>query len=267
MTAKKKYLKNFRYLIPYRKALLFRKSMYSIIKSMPSSEEFIKDSIRKASSAVIANLAEGNANYYFEREYQHYDIALCKLAKCQALLDLVKVQSYINEEIYKKLQENGSEIRRLIISLMDKTQRYLTEQMTPIGNYQSIQVANNLPVIDTTIFEKTQLFQLAIKNMVRRLPEHEESNVSNQLIRAISSVFQNLTKSKDDDFSAKRFLELNVSLGSLVEVRSFLDMSVMENYITRTEYDRLDKEAGEIQTMLIKTMVSIDSTLSQGKSY
>lgn len=68
------------------------------------------------------------------------------------------------------------------------------------------------------------------------------------------SLYENLVKSKVVISDGRFQQKLNYSLGSLSEVRSFLDICVMENYLIREEYLILDKEAGEIQEMLIEAI-------------
>lgn len=185
MPMKKEYVENFRDLIAYKKALIFRKEMYTRINSTPSSEEFLIDSMRKASCAIIANLAEGNVNYYYEREYQHYDIAQCKLAKCRSLLDLVYLKGYVKEEKYSKLQESSHEITRIIHALMKRSERFLTDAVESNNDYT---IKNkNYPNLEATI-ERVKEYQKVINNMVRTLPDEEKNCVCDQLHRAVKFI-------------------------------------------------------------------------------
>lgn len=261
MSVKKKNVGNIRDLIVYRKTLLFRKDIYAIIKTMPSSEWFImKNDLRKASCAVCANLTEGNASFYYGREYEHFDIALCKLVKCQALLDIGFSQDFVKEEEYNRLQENAKEIARMISALMKRKKHSVNNEVEPTSTGTFSTQFTESTILDSTIYEKAKLFQDAIKNMVGKLPEEESDNVVDQIVRAVSSVYENLIKSKGI-ISDKRFQELDYSLGSISEVRSFLDISVMEKFITKEEYLRKDEDAGIIQSVLIDQMEELNKRL------
>ncbi|MEC1157820.1 four helix bundle protein [Cytobacillus horneckiae] len=260
MSVKKQYIGNFRDLIVYRKSQLFRKDVYAIIKIMPTSERFImKKELYKASSSLCANLAEGNGSFYYGREYEHFDIALCKLAKCKALLDLSFVQGYITEQQNNRLQDNAKEISRMINALMKRIERYLTNKVEPYNDCSDKE--SKLSNLEATIW-RVKLLQKSITNMVNALPNYEADNVVDQVSRAVSSVYANLTKSKGV-ISDKRVQELSYANGSISEVRSFLDIVVMENYITMEEYRSLDEDAGIIHSALIEQMEQINIRLKE----
>ncbi|WP_442598173.1 four helix bundle protein [Neobacillus sp. D3-1R] len=257
MSIRKEYVGNFRDLIAYQKALLFVQGIYTLIKIVPSPERFIMNALRKASCAVVANTAEGNGNYYYGREYDHLDIAICMLAKCQSLLDILYIQGKLTREKYNRLQDGAEEISRIIGALMKRIEPYLSTDVEASVCYPMKEAKSTNQ--EATI-GKAKVFRDAIKRMVGKLPEEESSNLVDQLIRAIDSFYENLIKS-NGVVSDRRFQDLNYSLGSLSEVRSFLDISVMENYITLVEYQRLDKEAGIIQSGLIELMTRLNYKL------
>lgn len=248
MSIKKDYVGNFRDLIAYRKALIFRREIYKLIKVMPISERLLKTELMKASCSVCANLAEGNASYYYGREYEHFDIALCKVAKYQSLMNLAFLLGFIKKEDYKRLEESSKEIARIIRALMKRLEKYLVSTVETSRDFLNVNSADLEAII-----EKAKLFQMSINIIVGTIPAEEKYNVCDQLLRAVSSLYETMVKSMAVTSDAG-FQKLNYCLGSLSEVRSFLDICVMENYLTREEYLMIDKEAGEIQKMLIEAM-------------
>ncbi|MEC1759889.1 four helix bundle protein [Schinkia azotoformans] len=259
MPTKKEYVGNFRDLIAYQKALLFRKEIYEIVKTIPCSERFIMNELRKASCSICANLAEGNGNYYYGREFEHFDIALCKLVKCQSILDLVFSMGYVEEEKYNRLQDSAKEIARIIHALMNRIEGYCTSEVD-LRKDCSNKITN---VTNTeTPIEEAKKFQKEIINMVRTLPEEESCNLVDQMNRAVSSIYENLIKSIGV-ISDRRFQELNYSIGSVSEVRSFLDICVTENFITIEEFCDFDEEADYVQTALIIEMQEITNQLKE----
>jgi four helix bundle protein len=250
MSAIKEYVGNFRDLIVYKKALLLRKEIYTMIKTLPSSDRFIKNSLKKASCAVVANIAEGNGNYYYGREYDHLDIAMCKLEKCQSLIYILFIQGKVVSEKYNRIQAHVIEIARMISALMRKIEPYLSTEFKPVSRCS---ISMNKITSQEDSIDRAKVFRDAIKKMAGKLPDEESSNVVDQLNRAVCSVYETLIKS-NGVISGRRFQVLNYSIGSLSEVRSFLDISVMENFITLEEYKRLDGEAEIIYSGLIELM-------------
>lgn len=252
MSPKKEYLKDVRDLTAYRKALLFRKGMYSILNSLSSSNDFMKVDIRKASCALCSNLAEGNGNYYYEREFHHYDIALCKLAKCQSYLSLLFGLETITEQVYKKLQELALEVRRMIIRLMEQIEELPINEVEPDETYP-IEQSFNLINKDSTVYQEVRLFQGSIRNMVKKVPyEIEHDNLIDQIIRSSNSIYENLLRTKDISSPGKMFYYLNITIASSVETNSWLDISAMEHYITKEQYKCLDNELRKIQKKIIR---------------
>ncbi|RFB12730.1 four helix bundle protein [Bacillus sp. HNG] len=258
MSLKKEYLKDVRDLTAYRKALLFRKGMYSILDRLPSSNEFMKADIRKASCALCSNLAEGNGNYYYEREFHHYDIGLCKLAKCQSYLHLLFGLETITEQVYKKLQELALEIKRMVIRLMEEVEELPINEVEPNKIYpfeQSLNVINS----DSAIYQEVRLFQGNIRNMVKKVPfEIEHDNLIDQIIRSSNSIYENLLRTKNISSPGEIYYYLNIGIASTVETNSWLDISVMENYISKEEYVLLDNESRKIQKKMIQMINQIN---------
>lgn len=92
----------------YKKALLFSKKLYELVKSFPQYEEHnVIDQIRRASSSVAANFAEGHSSYYYGKERDRLNSALCSIAECQMFLDLSRMLNYITQEEYIKLDKEA----------------------------------------------------------------------------------------------------------------------------------------------------------------
>lgn len=63
------------------------------------------DQLRRACSSCYANIAEGNANYYYGKEYDRMNTALGSIAECRAFLDMSVMQKYITKETYECLDK------------------------------------------------------------------------------------------------------------------------------------------------------------------
>ena len=171
------------------------------------------------------------------------------------------MQGYVTEEINNRLQNNANEIVRIISALMKRIEHF---QSTNVETHIDYLIKDmSFTPLENTI-ERVEIFQRDIWNMVRTLPDYEVDNLVDQLNRSVNSVLQNLIKSKGVN-SNRRFQELNYSLGSISEVRAFLDISVMEKYITLAEYRKFDEEAGLIQSVLIAQMNQLNYQLKEVK--
>ena len=110
-------IKDFRKLNAYQLSLEFYNGCLDIIDKLPKCEEYIlADQLRRASQGVIAQLAEGNGNFYKKREMQFISIATGSLVECQAHLDIALISGYITIAEHKKLDDIGVEIKKLLVT-------------------------------------------------------------------------------------------------------------------------------------------------------
>ncbi|MFD1203631.1 four helix bundle protein [Sporosarcina contaminans] len=124
MAEKKPFIGDFRELEVYKKALIFSNKIYRIIEGFPSYERNnLIDQLRRASSSCYANIAEGNANYYYGKEYDRLNTALGSIAECRAFLDMSVMQKYITKETYECLDKEAEEIVKMLVGLMNRIER------------------------------------------------------------------------------------------------------------------------------------------------
>ena len=115
---KKQSIGNFRDLQVYRKALVFNKSMYKIIESFPSYEKNnLSDQLRRASTSVCANIAEGCGSYYYGKEFDRINTAIGSLYECRAFLDIATMLGYIDRQEYRTLDDDAEEVLKMLIGL------------------------------------------------------------------------------------------------------------------------------------------------------
>lgn len=107
------------------------------------------------------------------------------------------------------------------------------------------------------VYRKSLLFVSDIYKMAKRLPSLERYSICDQICRAVNSVTANIAEGNARIFYKEEFSFLNVSVGSLVEVRAFLDICLVLDYLKPEEHDQLDNQAEEILKMLIGKMNSI----------
>jgi four helix bundle protein len=92
----------------YKRALRFARDIYNLVKRFPDYEENgLRNQLRRASSSIVANFAEGHYNIYFGKEKDRLNSAMASTAECQSFLDLAYMVKYITREEYNKLDNDA----------------------------------------------------------------------------------------------------------------------------------------------------------------
>lgn len=251
LSSKKTYIKNVRDLKAYRDALLFCKVMYEIAKRLPSDEYYLADLMKRSSCSVVANLAEGNTNYYYKREYNFFNTSLSQIAVLRSNLDLIRMQGYISESVYKNADLRAEEILKMIIKLMQRIERKLDQD-----DLDEKEIGNKVGKFEidlSQLFEKATTFNNHILKIVQQYPQNEKYNQIDQITRASQSILQNLRSAENASYP-QQFHILNTSLGSAAECKAFLDISVMQNFISTEQYQEISVLGGEIVDSIIELM-------------
>jgi len=93
--------------------------IYKITKDFPKEEKFgIIDQLRRASSSITANIAEGFERYHFNDKIKFYYQARGSVAEVQNFLLLSKDLGYIKVEKCEELNKQADIIRQLIKGLI-----------------------------------------------------------------------------------------------------------------------------------------------------
>lgn len=117
-------IRNFYDLDVWKKGHLFVLEIYKITKLFPQDEIYgIVSQMRRASSSITANIAEGFARYHFKDKIRFYYHARGSVAEVQNFLLLSKDLHYIDLKTCKKLGEQANEIGKLINGLIKSIER------------------------------------------------------------------------------------------------------------------------------------------------
>ncbi|MBB2482482.1 four helix bundle protein [Bacillus sp. APMAM] len=128
MAERKPFIGDFRELGVYRKALDFSNKIYKIVEKFPIYERNnLSDQLRRCSSSIFANIAEGNSNYYYRKEIDRLNTALGSTAESRSFTDLAVMQNYITLEEYKELDRDAEEITKMLIGMINRLERILKE--------------------------------------------------------------------------------------------------------------------------------------------
>ncbi len=112
-------IKNFYDLNAWKKGHNLALEIYKITRLFPKDEIYAMISqLRRASSSVTANIAEGFARYHFKDKIRFYYNARGSATEIQSFLLLAKDLGYINFQTCKRLGEDANEVGKLINGLI-----------------------------------------------------------------------------------------------------------------------------------------------------
>lgn len=121
-------------------------------------------------------------------------------------------------------------------------------------------------VRDLDVYRKALVFSNKIYKIIERLPAYERNNLSDQMCRSSTSIYANISEGNSNYYYRKEIDRLNTALASTAETRSYLDFCIMQKYITRAEYEKLDRDAEEIFKMLIAMINRLEKILKEEAS-
>ncbi|MFA5871289.1 MAG: four helix bundle protein [Parcubacteria group bacterium] len=100
------------------------------------------------------------------------------------------------------------------------------------------------------VYKKALIFNKEIFRITNKFPDNLKFSLVSQMIRAAISVIANIAEACGRSGSRESRNLFNIAKGSVYEVVSLLDLSLMQNYISKTEYDELYRLSEEISKML-----------------
>lgn len=119
-----KNIKDFYDLDAWEHGHRFALEIYRVTKSFPKEELYgIVSQLRRASSSITANIAEGFERYHFNDKIRFYYQSRGSLAEVQNFLLLARDLSYIEEKVCYKLIEEAHQVRQLINGLIRSIER------------------------------------------------------------------------------------------------------------------------------------------------
>ncbi|MGE3279021.1 MAG: four helix bundle protein [Candidatus Altimarinota bacterium] len=117
-----KYERSFRKLIAWQEAKKLALMVYELTKKFPPDEKYgMTSQLRRASSSIMANIAEGNERRTRRDCLNFFCIAKSSHAETDAFSELAYELKYLTDEEYKKLLElinkTGFLLAKLIAAL------------------------------------------------------------------------------------------------------------------------------------------------------
>ena len=81
----------------YQLAIEFVITSNSIIKNFPKGNSYLADQLRRASSSIALNIAEGGGEFCKNEKIRFYRMAKRSATECAAILDISKRLSFLEE--------------------------------------------------------------------------------------------------------------------------------------------------------------------------
>ncbi len=123
--------KTFRQLIVWREAHQLTLMVYRTTQSFPADERFgIISQLRRATSSIGAQLAEGSQMPSKQHRKLYYDRSYASAAEVDNFLELSKDLGYLAEETYQKLLSQLNRVS-FLLSRLSKSQSSLSQPSKP----------------------------------------------------------------------------------------------------------------------------------------
>ena len=117
---------NFYELEVWKNSHLLVLEVYKITKNFPQSEIFgIVNQLRRATSSITANIAEGFERYHYKDKIKFYYQARGSTAEVQNFLILSRDLGYINSDVCGSLGTRAKRSMQLINGLIRATGKHL----------------------------------------------------------------------------------------------------------------------------------------------
>ena len=117
-------MQDFKKLLVWQKSHLLTLEIYSISKSLPNNELFgLTSQLRRASSSVAANIAEG-CGRKSKNEFAHFlAIAIGSVSEVEYFLILARDLNYLSKNDFQRINSLANETKRMLISFVNRVEK------------------------------------------------------------------------------------------------------------------------------------------------
>jgi four helix bundle protein len=105
----------------YKKAKHFNAGLREFIKNA-RLDSCTKDQLRRASFSVVLNLAEGSGRFTHRDRRNFYIIARSSIFECIAILDVLKDESIIEENVFYGIYDQAEELSKILFTMIKNLQ-------------------------------------------------------------------------------------------------------------------------------------------------
>jgi four helix bundle protein len=117
-------MQDFKKLLVWQKAIALISATYPIASTFPAEEKYILTSqIKRAVISISNNIAEG-CGRFTQNDFVHFlQMALGSTNEVENCFLVCKELGYLNDTSFETLNEQNTEIRKMLISLIEKIRR------------------------------------------------------------------------------------------------------------------------------------------------
>ena len=113
----------------YKEARLLVKEVYLLQEKFPVHERFaLGDQIRRSSSSITSNIAEGSGRTSYKEKLSFLSIAFGSLTECFSQLQIAQDLNYIEESDLYRLRPLFNRVAALLSGLRNSYKRFLEKE-------------------------------------------------------------------------------------------------------------------------------------------
>ena len=102
-----------------------------------------------------------------------------------------------------------------------------------------------------SVYQKAMNLSKEVYMIIRQLPDIERFAMVRQMIRAVTSISSNLAEGQSTLYKKKELTFISTAIGSCGEMRCWYDHCLNLSYITKEQFEKLDRDTEEVMKMLI----------------
>ena len=115
----------------WQEARLLNKKIYQLTANFPITEKNnLVSQLRRASSSICANIAEGFGRFNAQESMQFYRIARGSLLEIKSHLYLASDQLYFKEDLLEELLSDLDKIGKMLNAFINKTKEYRISKLS-----------------------------------------------------------------------------------------------------------------------------------------
>lgn len=119
-------IKEFTDLIAWKEGHKLVLMIYEITKQFPQQELFaLIDQLRRSSSSITSNIAEGFGRQTYKEKVQFYYLAQGSLTELKNQLMIAKDVEYLSLEEYNGLYDQANKVHQLLQGLITKSKTFI----------------------------------------------------------------------------------------------------------------------------------------------
>ena len=101
----------------YKKSKAFNSALREFIKNT-RLDSTTRDQLRRASFSIVLNLAEGSGRFTRPDRRNFYIIARSSIFECVAILDVLKDESLIEENTFRRFYDQAEELSKILFTMI-----------------------------------------------------------------------------------------------------------------------------------------------------